>query len=98
MTDKRIPILLCAGQNGRAVLFGYVDSEPVPGQPVTLRDARMILYWARECGGLLGLAARGPAGDTRITPAVPQTTETVWQEWTQCTQAAAEAVNAWPAC
>ena len=98
MTDKRIPIILCAGQSGRAVLFGYVDAEPEPSKPVMLHDARMVLYWAPECGGLLGLAARGPAGETRITPSVPRTVETAWQEWVQCTSTGAEAINDWPAC
>ena len=96
-TKKTIPVILCCGQNGRAVLYGRVTRKPVPGKPVTLYGARMVLYWAAECGGLLGLAAKGPKGATRITHVVPETTETVWQESTVCTPEAAKAIESWPA-
>jgi hypothetical protein len=91
-------IMLCAGQYGRAVLVGSVDADPIPGQPVTLRNARMVLYWARECGGLFGLAARGPRGDTRITTKVETLVETVWQEWASISPEAAREIDAWPPC
>lgn len=99
-TTKTTPktIILCCGANGRAVVIGTVDQDPVPGKAVHLRDARMVLYWDAECGGLLGLAARGPRGKTRITHAVPVVCETVWQEWIALTAEAAEEVAAWPAC
>lgn len=90
-------IILCCGANGRAVLFGEVEQDPVPGEPVKLRNARMIIYWARECGGLLGLAARGPKDETRITHAVPAVTETVWQEFVETTAEAATLIREWPA-
>ncbi len=89
MTERQ-PIILCAGQNGRAVIYGYVDSEPVPGQPVRLYDARMLLRWNGDSRGLFGCAANGPADGSSLTPAVPSTTETVWQEWIEVTPAAAE--------
>jgi hypothetical protein len=92
-------IILCAGQNGRAVLVGDVPRRPVAGKPVTLKNARMVLYWDAACGGLLGLAANGPKGeDTRITHAVEETTETVWQEWTKVSTRAARELKKWPAC
>lgn len=91
-------IILCCGANGRAVLIGDVETEPVPGDAVRLTDARMVLYWDRECGGLLGLAAAGPKGGTRITAAVPVIVETSWQEFVVLTDEAAEGVGAWPAC
>ena len=95
---SRIRILLCAGQNGRCVLVGDVDQYPTPGQPVTLYNARMVLRWSAECGGLLGLAVNGPKTTTRITAAVPRTTETVWQEVCEVTAKAAEEIDKWPAC
>jgi len=90
-------IILCCGQNGRAVIYGTVTKAPVAGEPVMLTDARMVLYWSAACGGLLGLAARGPQDDTRITHAVPTVVETVWQEWVECTEEAAEGLDSWPA-
>jgi hypothetical protein len=91
-------IILCAGKNGSAVLVGQVSKLPVPGEPVTLKNARMVIYWAAECGGLLGLAAQGPQGKTRITHAVPRVVETVWHEWVEVTQEAATEIDAWPPC
>lgn len=94
-TKTKKPIILCCGASGRALVYGYVDGDPVAGQPVTLRDARMVLRFAVH--GLFGLAAKGPAGDTRITHAVPATTETVWQEWIAVTTDAATAIDGWHA-
>ena len=85
------PIILCFGEHGRGVVYGYVDTDPVPGQPVTLTNARMVLRW--DVHGLFGLAAKGPAGDTRLTHAVESTTETRWQEWIAVSPEAAEAID-----
>lgn len=94
---KKQRIILCAGQNGRAIIVGDVEKEPVPGEPVRQTDARMVLRWAAECGGLFGLAAEGPKGDTRITHAVSTNVETVWQEWCTVSDKAAKAIDKWPA-
>lgn len=90
-------IILCAGKNGRALIYGTVKKTPVPGEPVTLTNAKMIIYYAAECGGLFGLAANGPKGKTRITAAVRSTTETVWQEHLSVSSEAAKAIEQWPA-
>ena len=90
------PIILCVGEHGRAVVYGRVDSDPVAGEPVTLRGARMVLYWDRECGGLFGLAAAGPQGTTRMTHAVESTTATRWTESISVSEEAASALDGWP--
>ena len=95
MSKNRKPIILCAGTNGCAVLFGYVDADPVPGEPVELHNARMILRWDAACCGLLGLAADGPKGDTRVTPTVKRTVETKWQEWVSVNRSAAKQIREW---
>lgn len=94
-TEK--PIILCCGANGRAVVYGYVNRDPVPGKAVTLRRARLVLYWDAACGGLLGLAAKGPRGSTRITHAVDSVTETVWQEAVSVSPEAARELDEWRA-
>lgn len=91
-------IALCCGENGRAVVIGEVEKEPVKGEPVRLTGARMLLYWDAKCGGLLGFCARGPKGATRMTASVPVTCETRWQEYTVLTDEAAKGVASWPAC
>lgn len=78
-TQDRTPIILCAGERGRALVYGYVDAEPVLGEPVKLHNARMVIYY--PSGGTFGLAASGPPDGSRVTEAVDCTVETVWQEW-----------------
>ena len=92
--SERQPIILCCGANGRAVVYGYVDEEPVPGEPVRLHDARMILRW-EGTGGLFGVSQKGPAPRSRITCAVPVVVETVWQEWLAVSPNAAKALDGW---
>ena len=88
-----IPIILCAGAHGRALIYGYVEQEPAPGQPVRLERARMILYF--PSGGTFGLAAEGPPEESRVTHAVDVTVETQWQEWLAVSPAAAERFDGW---
>jgi hypothetical protein len=91
-----IPIILCCGANGRAVVYGRVEEEPTPGEPVTMHDARMIIRWEGR-GGLFGVAAVGPGSGSRITHAVPRLVETCWQECLAVTPEAAEKIDGWPA-
>ena len=90
-------IILCAGENGRAVVIGTVRKNPIPGEPVVMTDARMVLYWDSECGGLFGFAANGPKGRTRITAPIPSLTETAWKQAITVTNQAAEEIDKWPA-
>lgn len=92
-TKTKQPIILCAGANGRALVYGYSDAEPVPGEPVHLTDARMVLYY--PSGGTFGLAAEGPPAGSRVTSAVAVVVETVWQEWLCVSEAAAEVFDGW---
>ena len=88
--------IVCAGTNGRAVLYGQSEQPPVAGQPFSLQNCRMVLYWSAECGGLLGLAARGPKTTTRITHAVPYHSDECARHVLGVTPEAAEKLSAWP--
>lgn len=90
--------LVCCGTNGRAVLVGESEVEPVAGQPIALTNARMVLYWDAECGGLLGLAANGPKGSTRITASVAKHGDECVRQWVVVSEAAREAIQQWKAC
>jgi len=90
--------LVCCGLNGRAVLVGESETEPVAGQPIALANARMILYWDDECGGLLGLAAKGPRGRTRITAAVAKHGDEHVCQWVEVSETARMEIDKWPAC
>ena len=56
----------------RGVFAGLCDD--VHADPVTLREARLCLYWSKDVKGFMGLAATGPSSQCRIGPAVPSIT------------------------
>lgn len=65
--------IICAGETGRVLIYGDVYGLPQPNEPVTIRNARMILRF--DGVGLFGFASKGPNdGDNRLTSAVAETT------------------------
>ena len=88
------PYIVCTGANGRCVSYGYTSTPPETGQPVTLHQARLVVYWGRgnaEAGtGLHRLATHGPMDDDRITKPVPSAGAGIVQQWIAVTPAAAE--------
>lgn len=90
--------LVCCGNNGRAVLVGESESEPIAGQPIVLTNARMVLYWDAACGGLFGLAAGGPKGSTRITAAVAKHGDECVRQWVAVSEIAKKGIEAWKTC
>jgi len=95
MQENRTPIILCGGEHGRCVVFGWIDDKPVPGDPVTMYDARMVIYWPEACEGLFGLAANGPKTGLRLSPVVGSTTQTVWKQDLAVSEAAANGLSKW---
>lgn len=90
--------IVCCGSTGRAVLIGESDKPPKAGKPIELQNARMVLYWSSECGGLLGLAANGPKTNTRITAAVERLGDECVREWVKVSEAASEEIRKWKHC
>lgn len=63
--SKLRPVLVTTANRG--VFFGYLSSSYKEGSPTAkLTRARNCLYWSRQCGGFMGLAANGPVGDSRV--------------------------------
>jgi hypothetical protein len=56
------PVLVTTAIGG--VFFGYAGKTN--GSTIQLFNARNCLYWSKECGGFMGLAANGPVGDSRV--------------------------------
>jgi hypothetical protein len=57
----------------------------------------MVLRWPAECGGLFGLAAKGPEEGTRLTHAVDRTATEAVRQWLTVSDDAAAALRKWPA-
>lgn len=89
-----IPVIVCTGANGRCVVYGRCDREPVSGETVVLTGARMILCWTGR-SGLFGLAQRGPEPGSRLTCAVARTTCVV-QQVLSVSEEAARTIESWP--
>ena len=76
--ENHRPLVICT--NKRGVFFGYVDNDGPTneqihdGATVTVKKARMAVYWDRDTRGVLGLAATGPTEGCRIGPAVDSIT------------------------
>jgi len=89
-------VIICGGETGRPVVFGYVDKVPMPGEPVIIHEARMVLYWPEACAGLFGLAANGPKEGLRLTNVVAEVRDTARQVLS-VPEEVAKAMSAWPA-
>lgn len=69
MSKKSRPVLVTTTRRG--IFVGRTtDSGDEP--TITLTDARMVVYYARETRGVLGVASRGVANGSRVSPAVPR--------------------------
>ena len=64
MTKTERPVLVTTAHRG--VFFGY--AENTDGDSITLRAARLCVYWSRDVRGFMGLASRGPTDGCRISP------------------------------
>lgn len=54
----------------RGVFFGYASNTS--GDPITLKRARLCVYWSSDVKGFMGLASSGPTKGCRIGPAVDE--------------------------
>lgn len=50
----------------RGVFFGYADDTD--GEQITLKKARLCVYWSTDLKGFMGLAANGPSKDCKVGP------------------------------
>jgi hypothetical protein len=73
----------------RGVFFGYASS--IDGETITLRDARLCVYWSADCKGFMGLASTGPTAGCRIGPPATITLRAI----TAVVECTPTAVKAW---
>lgn len=80
-------VVVCTSYRG--VFFGYTTD--VNADPIVLRRARNLIYWATDQGGVLGAAEKGPTAKARVgaradvrlrsVTAVLEVTESAAQVW-----------------
>ncbi len=60
------PVIVCTDKRG--VIFGYAKKDrPNKHGQITLKKARMCLYWPKSVGGVFGLGDIGPNADTKVS-------------------------------
>lgn len=74
----------------KGVFFGY--GIPSDADTIRLENARMCVYWDAAIKGVLGLAATGPLGSSRVGPAVPALT---LRDVTSVMEVSEEAIKNW---
>ena len=50
----------------RGVFFGYATETS--GETISLKRARLCVYWGGDLRGFMGLAANGPSNSCRVGP------------------------------
>jgi hypothetical protein len=75
----------------RGVFVGYTKDRGATKE-IALERARMVVYYSAETRSVLGIASRGVAKGSRVSPAVPRI---LLQNVTSVIDAAPEAVEAW---
>ena len=63
-------VVVTTNKDRRGVFGGQLVKSD--GDCVTLKNARMAVYWSTDVHGVLGLAANGPSASCKITPCVPK--------------------------
>lgn len=91
----RIPVMFCGGATGRVVIYCRMPAFPEPNKSYILHNARMVLYWPKECNGLLGLAAKGAKTGLRLTSSVPVVTD-ICRQALIVSKEAAKSIEEWP--
>ncbi len=85
---KERPVVVWTDKRG--VIFGYTDN--VDARPITLRNARMCLYWPSSVGGVFGLCDIGPNKESKISATLPSA---VFEGVTGVADVTPEAEKAW---
>ncbi len=83
------PVLVTTAHRG--VFFGY--AVKTDGETISLKRARLCVYWSSEVKGFMGLASNGPSANCRIGPAADITLRAI----TAVLEVGAEAVARWEA-
>ena len=83
------PVLVTTSHRG--VFVGYTSDAP-DAETITLKRARMVVYYSADTRSVLGIASRGPQRGSRVSAPVPSIT---LRAITAVVDATPEAAEAW---
>ncbi|QSQ14021.1 DUF6948 domain-containing protein [Myxococcus landrumensis] len=90
---KVVVVAKPVGSNWARVMYGTLVEHDLASGTAVLEGARQALFYGRESGGEVGLAAVGPSKDSRLSPVAPGRSELAGV--VLVTDATPEAVTAW---
>lgn len=76
----------------KGVFYGQGDPDSLKDKQITIKDARMCVYWSSSVKSVIGLASGGPDRSCKISPAAPSVLLTDVTGIFECSE---EAVKAW---
>ena len=84
---KETPVLVTTAHRG--VFFGYATD--IDGPTISLKRAKLCVYWSADLRGFMGLASHGPNKSCKIGPAV----DIVLRDITSVSMVTTEATERW---
>ncbi len=66
MKDK-VPVLITTDSSKRGVFMGFIDPKDADKETLEAHEVRMAVYWSTDVKGVVGLAAKGPTKNCKIT-------------------------------
>lgn len=72
--QNKIPCLITTDNSKRGVFMGFIDPQDADKDTLTAEEVRMAVYWSKDVCGVVGLAAKGPTNNCKITPAAKKAT------------------------
>ncbi len=89
---NKVAVLITTDNTKRGVFMGFIDPKDADKETVEAEEVRMAVYWSSDVKGVLGLAAKGPSKDCRISPAAKKA---VIKGVTAILEISDEALKAW---
>jgi hypothetical protein len=98
MTQETKPRYIVVATQTRpwSIVAGELIAHDRKGQSVTLRNARMIVYYSEDAHGLYGICARGPGEHARVSPPVDEADVSGYEQILTASADARRAIEAEP--
>lgn len=90
--NEKVPVLITTDNTKRGVFMGFIDPKHADKETIEAEEVRMAVYWSSDVRGVIGLAAKGPTKNCKITGAAKRA---VLKGVTATLEVSEEAVAAW---
>lgn len=71
---KKVAVLITTDSSKRGVFSGFISTDDLEKEVLTVEEMRMCVYWSTDMKGVLGLASEGPSKTCKISKAVKKAT------------------------